>query len=344
MKIAEEFGVHAAAEKLGVHVVTVYTWRRRAAALGYDADTYEVSKVPYLDISNQRFGKLVAIKPVARGTGEGVKWLCKCDCGGEVVASTGKLTRGSRRSCGCAKKLKEYEGQRFGKLLVLEDIREKGKDPKARCLCDCGNETIVQHNSLVTGGTKSCGCLNTEAKLVRREGQRSGKLTVIEEVGRTKKGEALWRCRCDCGNEAVVSSKHLVNASTKSCGCLIEGNIVKMQESLKSFQKEGTNLLYLDNKKLAKNNTSGITGVSFDKRRQRWKASIIVQGKRYRLGSFRSFADAAEARRQAERELCDPILEKYGLEPTSEERYQELLKAALERMEAEERAAADDGG
>lgn len=55
-------------------------------------------------------------------------------------------------------------------------------------------------------------------------GQVFGRLTVLEEAPApteytTYKG--LWyRCRCQCGNEAVVRRASLVNGRTKSCGCL----------------------------------------------------------------------------------------------------------------------------
>ena len=39
-------------------------------------------------------------------------------------------------------------------------------------------------------------------------GQTFGRLTVIERAG-TKHGEAAWRCRCDCGNEVVVTGHKL---------------------------------------------------------------------------------------------------------------------------------------
>ena len=51
-------------------------------------------------------------------------------------------------------------------------------------------------------------------------GQRFGKLTAIERVGRTKHKDLLWRCICDCGNKCVASTDHLKSGSTKSCGCL----------------------------------------------------------------------------------------------------------------------------
>lgn len=50
-------------------------------------------------------------------------------------------------------------------------------------------------------------------------GRHIGRLTVIEECGRDSRGEALWRCRCECGNEVIVSGGHLRSDNTKSCGC-----------------------------------------------------------------------------------------------------------------------------
>ena len=30
-------------------------------------------------------------------------------------------------------------------------------------------------------------------------GQKFGRLTVVEQAGRTKYGNVLWKCKCDCG-------------------------------------------------------------------------------------------------------------------------------------------------
>ena len=50
-------------------------------------------------------------------------------------------------------------GSRFGKLLVVAETSNVGKNTVWRCLCDCGKETIVQTRRLQAGRTKSCGCL-----------------------------------------------------------------------------------------------------------------------------------------------------------------------------------------
>lgn len=52
------------------------------------------------DIKGQRFSRLIALNliDVVRGK---PRWLCVCDCGKETVADFYRLTRGSKRSCGC---------------------------------------------------------------------------------------------------------------------------------------------------------------------------------------------------------------------------------------------------
>jgi hypothetical protein len=40
-------------------------------------------------------------------------------------------------------------------------------------------------------------------------GQRFGRLTVVACAGRTKRGNTIWTCRCDCGNEKIVQASHL---------------------------------------------------------------------------------------------------------------------------------------
>jgi hypothetical protein len=49
-------------------------------------------------------------------------------------------------------------------------------------------------------------------------GAQVGRLTVIERLPADRYGHS-YRCICDCGNEAVVRSAHLVKG-TRSCGCL----------------------------------------------------------------------------------------------------------------------------
>ena len=50
-------------------------------------------------------------------------------------------------------------------------------------------------------------------------GLRFGKLTVGERIGSNKYGRPLWACVCDCGKKTTLSTAHLMEYNTKSCGC-----------------------------------------------------------------------------------------------------------------------------
>ncbi|EQC84271.1 hypothetical protein [Lactococcus phage proPhi7] len=68
-------------------------------------------------------------------------------------------------------KLVDLTGQRFGRLTVIERSGKVTKDRNTRwkCICDCGNETIVARNNLKgRRRTKSCGCLRKELLESRR--------------------------------------------------------------------------------------------------------------------------------------------------------------------------------
>lgn len=53
-------------------------------------------------------------------------------------------------------------------------------------------------------------------------GQRFGKLTALKNVGVDKHGNAIWLCRCDCGNESNFTTKDLRSGNSKSCGCYLK--------------------------------------------------------------------------------------------------------------------------
>ena len=57
------------------------------------------------------------------------------------------------------------------------------------------------------------------------------------------------------------------------------------------------------NRKIVKNNTSGITGVSFHKGTQKWQAYITKDGQRRYFGLYDKIDDAAKARKIAENDL-----------------------------------------
>ena len=53
------------------------------------------------------------------------------------------------------------------------------------------------------------------------EGKQFGRLTVIKRAGSdTSRKNAIWECKCKCGNVIFVRTCHLTSKHTQSCGCL----------------------------------------------------------------------------------------------------------------------------
>ena len=172
--------------------------------------------MPLKDRTNIKYGKLTAKEYLGKSM-----WKCICDCGKEKVVYGGHLESGHTKSCGCIRppRTKLY-GQIFGRLTVL-DWEGNGK---WRCLCECGNEILVQTDNLKSGNTKSCGCLQkdrtSEASFISLVGNKYGKLTVIERVENNRFGHVCYHCRCECGGETIVDATNLRNGNTNSCGCI----------------------------------------------------------------------------------------------------------------------------
>jgi hypothetical protein len=56
----------------------------------------------------------------------------------------------------------DISGKKFGRLTVNHKNGFRNNKTYWDCTCDCGNEVTVQYYSLVSGNTRSCGCLRRE--------------------------------------------------------------------------------------------------------------------------------------------------------------------------------------
>ena len=65
-------------------------------------------------------------------------------------------------------------------------------------------------------------------KAIDMSGHRYGRLTVVEMSGHNKHNQRLWRCVCDCGNDAEVIGFLLRQGQTQSCGCLAKESIASV--------------------------------------------------------------------------------------------------------------------
>lgn len=64
----------------------------------------------------------------------------------------------------------DYIGQTYGRLFVQSVDRTTQAKPKFSCDCLCGNSTVVDVHSIISGKTQSCGCLKREITSERFRG------------------------------------------------------------------------------------------------------------------------------------------------------------------------------
>lgn len=312
-------------------------------------DNYAIKQVinigKFIDLTGQKFGRLTVIERADKTKCGSVKWLCKCDCGNEVVVNGTALRNGGTKSCGClhietarnqgSSRLIDLTGQRFGRLTVLrraEDHVQPNGQRKTQwlCKCDCGNEAIVQYQVLTRGEAESCGCLNKELTIKRnRENRKLNYYDLTGEygIGFTSKGEEFYFDLEDYdkikdytwsidnrgyvyssfteNNKTIRISMHrvIMNIQDKFWKNAIADHIHgenTLNDNRKSNLRIVTPSQNSMNTKLRKDNTSGFTGVNWDKDINRWISRITVNKKKIKLGTFENFEDAVKSRKEAE--------------------------------------------
>lgn len=138
---------------------------------------YEIARLRRTDKKyiGKKFGMLTVVE---RDTNDlRTKYICLCDCGNKVSVRIGHITDGSTISCGCHRREMGRQmakeniaiqtrlevGAKYGRFTIIGFSRI-GPDGASwhKCLCECGTERIVRTASLVSGSSKSCGCLHRE--------------------------------------------------------------------------------------------------------------------------------------------------------------------------------------
>lgn len=190
------------------------------------------------------------------------------------------------RKCGELKAFTEFYKKKTGKYGYHQNCK--------KCIAE---------EKLSKGITKGRKKSNDELFL----NKKFGYLTVLQ-FGYKKGTNDYWLCKCDCGKEIYVCKFNLINGKTKSCGC-------KSEELRKQNSDEfsGTRISLLKSK-TRKDNKTGVKGVGFNKKTNKWRAGITIQGKNKFLGCFDNIEDAIKARKEAEEKYFKPIIEKYERE------------------------------
>ena len=217
-------------------------------------------------------------------------------------------------------KLIDLTGKRFGKLIVIKRVEDyvtpKGHHrPQWLCRCDCGAETIVQGQHLRNGSIKSCGCYNKEIHKKSNEWfidlntataigtDCNGKKFIIDAEDWLKVKDYCWRInnegyvRTQVNGKCIGLHRFLMNFPDDMLIDHINGDTANNCKSNLRIVTDQQNAM---NRKKQSNNSSGCSGVSWKKSRDKWVARIMYKGKIINLGSFTNKEDAIKVRQEAE--------------------------------------------
>lgn len=190
------------------------------------------------------------------------------------------------------------------------------------CQCECGsNPIVVSKYRIKNGQTKSCGCLKRER--VSNANRKINQYDLSGEYGigwTTNTNVEFYFDLKDYDTIKEYTWYEYVNPKTKYhslrtrergtrknilmtdlLGCKFYDHIDRNPLNCRRNNlREVTQQQNTVNKSKMSNNTSGITGVSWDKQRQLWAANICKNYHRVWLGWFQNKDDAIIARLNAE--------------------------------------------
>lgn len=181
------------------------------------------------NLTGKVYGRLTVLEEAPKKGRRTPYWRCRCSCGNEKEVRHKDLTNGVTKSCGCFKKVRpkrlNFVGQKFGRLVALEEVISEGNSHIWKCRCTCGNEITVKQEALKAGRVRSCGCLrlervtevqNTQEDLV---GKTFDYVTVVKKA-RSAGSQRHWHCRCICGKNLIMAERTLSSQRLVSCGCM----------------------------------------------------------------------------------------------------------------------------
>lgn len=159
--------------------------------------------------------------------------------------------------------MRHLENQKFGKLLVLRDSKQRQKrEILWECQCDCGEIKLIRTSHLTSGAVTSCGKYDCKylPRIKNIKNQQFENFIVLDFVGQTKKRSAVWNCKClKCNQIYELTERQLIT----NIKCKCEKNIISRgEEKIKNIlldnnirfemQKTFKTCQFFDTKQLAK--------------------------------------------------------------------------------------------
>jgi len=218
-------------------------------------------------------------------------------------------------------KVNDLTGQKFGRLTAIKIIGlDKIKRNKVwLCQCECGNTAQVKAVFLGNGTTKSCGCLSKETSI---RTIKKAHITNIKHGMINTRLYSIWASMKDrCYNKNNTAYKYYGGKNIAICEEW-KNNFMNFYNwamengyqddlSIDRINSDGnyepsnchwaTKKEQTINRGLNSNNKSGIKGISYDKSRKKWRATIWNNYKQIDIGRYTNKEDAIKARKDAEK-------------------------------------------
>jgi hypothetical protein len=311
-----------------------------------------------IDLSGMVFGRLTVLNKDETKSKEKNRafWNCQCSCENKTIVSVVyySLLNGTTTRCRkCkdrlilfSKKYKNLTDETFGLLKVIGlDIEESNIIGKRiwTCQCQCESKKIISviEGNLKNGHTTSCGCRKITATKHYRQQQILNLVNTYNldgdfGIGYTVKDEEFWFDKkfYDKIKDYYWSKNYLgyIISYTKDHLILLHRFIMNCPDSLEvdhiktenRFDNRVSNLRICTsqensfNRKIPKNNISGVIGVGFDKSRNKWKSQLKKDNTTL-MKRFDLFEDAVKQRLIWEKEWFGEfapqthLFEQYGI-------------------------------
>lgn len=200
--------------------------------------------------------------------------------------------------------MSEMVGERFGRLIVIEKDHNQNRGTYWKCQCDCGNIKSVRGDHLQGGKTKSCSCLRKTR-------------AITHNMTNTGTYEAWEHIKQRCSNHKDKGFHNYGGRGIKVCnrwlkfenfyedmGNRPEGLTIERKNNELGYYKENckwaTYTEQARNKRIKKNNKTGVTGIHWNKKTQKYCVQIRANNKTMHVGLFTNIEEAINARKQAE--------------------------------------------
>lgn len=197
------------------------------------------------------------------------------------------------------------QDQRYGRLVVLDEIERTKAGVKWKCQCDCGNIINVFGPNLRMNHTRSCGCYNKDR--AKETKTKHGQATKAK--GRTRTHRS-WEAMLErCYNPNNKAYKNYGGRGIEVCdrwrgenGFINFWYDMKDRPKGKTLDRKNNNKSYYPKncrwatqpEQMQNRRTRKRKDYYWDTRRQKWVSEVKINGKKKYLGSFDKEEDAKQ--------------------------------------------------